>query len=257
MYPLLFRIAGFEITSFGAMVGIATLVGAWIFQRELRRSGLPADAVDAAIAGVLGGLVGAKVIWVVEHAAMAPIPDLLFSRAGLSWFGGLAGGLLSGLVVMHRRHVPKTAVLAAATPALAIGHAIGRIGCFLVGDDYGTPTTRPWGVAFPEGLPPTTVPVHPTQLYEMAALLLLAWLLIRWRRQHVLDHVVLGRYLIAAGAIRFLVEILRVHVRVLGPLAVAQFFAFAAIAGGIVMLRSRPHRRRASGSRGVTHPRRP
>jgi phosphatidylglycerol:prolipoprotein diacylglycerol transferase len=73
-------------------------------------------------------------------------------------------------------------VLAAATPALAVGHAIGRIGCFLVGDDYGRPTNLPWRIAFPEGLPPTAVPVHPTQLYEAAALVPLVILLMRWRR---------------------------------------------------------------------------
>ena len=71
--------------------------------------------------------------------------------------------------------------LAAAAPALAVGHAIGRIGCFLVGDDYGRPSDLPWSVAFPEGLPPTSVRVHPTQLYEAAALAVVAWALIRWR----------------------------------------------------------------------------
>src|SRR5919202_7107424 len=104
---------------------------------------------------------------------------------------------------MPRKHLPKLGVLASATPALAVGHAIGRIGCFLVGDDYGRPTDLPWAVAFPEGLPPTTDRVHPTQLYEMAALLVLAAVLIAWRRRGVPDVIVLGRYLLIAGAIRF------------------------------------------------------
>ena len=128
---------------------------------------------------MLGGLAGAKLLWVFEHLGEEPVFSLLFSRGGLSWFGGFAGGVLAGLVVMHRKRLPKVPVLAAATPALAAGHAIGRIGCFLVGDDYGRPTSLPWGVAFPEGLPPTTVPVHPTQLYEAAALVPLVLLLLR------------------------------------------------------------------------------
>jgi phosphatidylglycerol:prolipoprotein diacylglycerol transferase len=88
----------------------------------------------------------------------------------MSWFGGLLGGVGTALIVMRRMRLPVVATLAASTPALAIGHAIGRIGCFLVGDDYGRPSDLPWAVAFPRGLPPTDVRVHPTQLYEMFAL---------------------------------------------------------------------------------------
>ena len=132
------------------------------------------------------------------------------------------------------------------TPALAFGHLIGRIGCFLVGDDYGTPSTLPWAVAFPEGLPPTTVPVHPTQLYEAMGLGLLGWLLIRWRRQGVRDPIVLGRYLIAAGALRFAVEFLRVNARVAFGLSVAHIASLAIVAAGVCMLllSSQHHERR-------------
>jgi phosphatidylglycerol:prolipoprotein diacylglycerol transferase len=247
VYPVLFRIGSFEITSFGAMVALAAIVGVWIFERELRRSALPSDAVDAAIFGVLGGLVGAKVIWVVEHAQYGAIADLLFSRSGLSWFGGLAGGVGTGLAVMHRRRLPKVAVLAAATPALAVGHAIGRIGCFLVGDDYGVATSLPWGVAFPQGAPPTLERVHPTQLYEMIALIILAFFLVRWRRQGTGDRIVFGRYLILAGAIRFAIQFLRADVRVVGPFGVAHFVSVIAIlAGAWCLSTARPAESRSS-----------
>ena len=166
MYPVLFRIGSFEITSFGVLVAVAALVGIWLFGRELARSELPSDAINAAIGGVIGGLLGAKVIWTIEFSGTQPVADLLFSRGGLSWFGGLIGGVGTGLWLLRHYQVPIVSGLAAATPALALGHAIGRIGCFLVGDDYGRPTDLPWGVAFPEGLPPTDIPVHPTQLYE-------------------------------------------------------------------------------------------
>jgi phosphatidylglycerol:prolipoprotein diacylglycerol transferase len=163
MYPILFRIGSFEVTTFGVLVAIAALVGIWLFSRELARSGLPRDAVDAAVFGVIGGLVGAKVLWTVEFLGDQPVTDLLFSRGGLSWFGGLIGGVGTGLWMLHRRPVPIVPALAAATPALGVGHAIGRVGCFLVGDDYGRPSDLPWAVAFPEGLPPTDIRVHPTQ----------------------------------------------------------------------------------------------
>lgn len=157
MYPVLFRIGQFDITSFGVMVATGALVGLWLLQRELLRSNIPASALDAAVAGVIGGMVGAKLLWTIEHRGEEPLLDLLFSRGGMSWFGGFAGGIGAGLLVMWWKQLPKIAVLAAATPALAIGQAIGRLGCFLVGDDYGRPTRLPWGVAFPHGLPPTTV----------------------------------------------------------------------------------------------------
>jgi phosphatidylglycerol:prolipoprotein diacylglycerol transferase len=218
------------------MVAVGALVGLWLFRRELRRSGLPETAVDAGVIGLLGGMAGAKLLWLFEHLGEEPVTELLLSRGGMSWFGGFAGGVLAGLWFMNRKRLPKMAVLAAATPGLAIGHAIGRIGCFLVGDDYGRPTTLPWAVAFPEGLPPTTVPVHPTQLYEAAALIPLALLLLRWRRQGRADRVVLGAYLVLAGALRFAIEFIRVNERVLGIFSVAHLASLAAVVAGAGLL---------------------
>ena len=229
MYPVLFRIGSLEITSFGVLLGLAALVGIWFFSRELGRSGLPPDAVDAAIAGVIGGLVGAKLLWTLEFLGEQPVADLLFSRGGVSWFGGLIGGVGTGLWMLRRRRVPLIKGLAAAAPALAVGHAIGRVGCFLVGDDYGRPSSLPWAVAFPQGLPPTTVRVHPTQLYEAFALVGVAWALIHWRRMHLGDRVVVGRYLVLAGAIRFAIEFIRINERILGPLTLAQLISIALI----------------------------
>ena len=225
MYPILFRIGDFEVTTFGALVAAAALTGLWIFSRELQFSRLPATGVDAALAGVLGGLIGAKVFWAIEFRDNGPFLSLLLSRGGLSWFGGFFGGVVTGLWMLRRRGIPIVAGLAAAAPALAIGHAIGRIGCFLVGDDYGRPTDLPWGVAFPRGLPPTTVPVHPTQLYEAAGLVAIAWLLIRWRRAGAADTIVFGRYLLMAGVLRFVIEFVRVNAPIVGPLTLAQLFA--------------------------------
>jgi phosphatidylglycerol---prolipoprotein diacylglyceryl transferase len=254
MYPVLFRIGEFEVTSFGVLVGIAALVGFWVFTRELERSGLPGGAADAAVAGVLGGLLGAKLLWTVEFSGTEPIANLLFSRGGLSWFGGLIGGVGTGIWMLSRRRVPLVPALAAATPALAIGHAIGRIGCFLVGDDYGRRSDLPWAVAFPKGLPPTSVPVHPTQLYEAAALAVIAWLLVRWRRRGAGDSMVLGRYFILAGATRFAIEFIRVNAPVLGPFTLAQLISMSLVIAGITIvrkgdMRDSQNRRRERGGR--------
>ncbi len=236
MYPVLFRIGNFEVTTFGVMVAVGAMAGLWLFRRELARSRLPDSATDAAIAGLLGGLIGAKLLYVAEHMSTESAWDLLTDRGGMSWFGGFAGGVGAALVMMRIKRWPMVPVVSAATPALAIGHLLGRIGCFLVGDDYGRPTSLPWGVAFPEGLPPTDVPVHPTQLYEAAFLGVLTWLLIRWRRRGVTDLDVVGRYLLLTAGFRFALEFLRVNERVTGPLTVAHLFA-AVIAGiGAVMI---------------------
>ena len=246
MYPTLFRIGSFEITSFGAMMAVAALVGLWLFRRELEYAKISPNAADAGLVGVFGGLVGAKLLWTFEHAGEGPLTDLLFARGGLSWYGGFVGGVGAGLAYIVMRGWPIVPTLSAATPALAFGHLIGRIGCFLVGDDYGRPTDLPWGVAFPRGLPPTTVPVHPTQLYEGIGLAVLGWLLIRWRRSGVPDGIVLARYLVCAGALRFAVEWLRVDERVAFGMSVAHIASLVVIAAGLVALALQRSPRRTS-----------
>lgn len=220
---------------------MAAVVGLWLFKRELTRAGLSHSAVDAGFAGIFGGLVGAKIWWTIEFFGTAPYWSLLFSRGGLSWFGGFIFGLAAGLFVIHLKRLPLLGVLSAATPALAIGHAIGRIGCFLVGDDYGKVSNLPWAVAFPDGLPPTFDRVHPTQLYEAIPLLAIGMLLIRLRSQKVPDRRVFGAYLILVGGTRFLVEFLRVNAHVLGPFTVAQIASTAAFAVGAALLLTPQH----------------
>ena len=106
MYPVLFRIAGVEISTFGVMVALGAIAGLWLFGRELARSGLPAETLNAAVVAVLGGLLGAKLLYVAEHAGDAPTFELLTSRGGMSWFGGLAGGLFAGVgMLVWRRNL--------------------------------------------------------------------------------------------------------------------------------------------------------
>lgn len=209
-----------------------------MFRREIDRAGLPPGAIDAAFAGIFGGLLGAKLWWTVEFYDTAPYLSLLFSRGGLSWFGGFTFGLAAGLLVIRLRRLPLLAILAAAAPALAIGHAIGRIGCFLVGDDYGKVSSLPWAVAFPDGLPPTLERVHPTQLYEAMPLFLIGWLLLRGRRRKLDDRVILGAYFALAGTTRFAIEFVRVNERVLGPLTIAHLASLGATALGVGLLLS-------------------
>ncbi len=236
MYPVLFRIGSLEITSFGVMVALGALLGILLIRRELERSGVDSvKGTDTALVGVLGGLAGAKLLYVAEHWA-EPLSETLLSRGGMSWFGGFTGGVLCGIAWIMWQRLPLMTVLSAAAPALALGHAVGRIGCFLVGDDYGRPTSLPWGIAFPEGLPPTLDRVHPTQLYEAAFLFPFAYLLVRLRKGRVSDRAVFGIYLVGAGTLRFLIEVIRVNVRVLSGLTTAQLFSAAVVLLGIALL---------------------
>lgn len=245
MYPTLFHIGSYEITSFGAMVALAALFGMWLFQREAHWSRLSANVPDAGAIGVVGGLLGAKLLWALEHIGTGPISDLLFSRGGLSWYGGLLGGVGSGLAYVRFRNWSLLAVVSAATPALAAGQMIGRIGCFLVGDDYGWPSNLPWAVAFRKGLPPTAVPVHPTQIYEAIGLATVAIWLVRCRRRGTGDAVVVGRYLLAVGTLRFFVEFVRVHEPIALGLAPAHWISLGAVVTGLLLaMRASPHRAR-------------
>ena len=239
MFPVLFRLGSFEITSFGVMVALGAALGILMLRRELIRSGVDgAKGVDAALVGVLGGLAGAKLLYVAEHWA-EPISSTLLSRGGMSWFGGLAGGVLAGLAMVAWQRLPLMTVLSAAAPALTLGHAVGRIGCFLVGDDYGRPTALPWGIAFPEGLPPTLDRVHPTQLYEAFALFALTGILLSLRRRGARDRVVFGAYLMTAGSLRFLIELVRVNVVVALGMTTAQLFSVGLVALGAWLLATR------------------
>jgi phosphatidylglycerol---prolipoprotein diacylglyceryl transferase len=210
-----------------------------MLRRELIRSGVDgAKGVDAALVGVLGGLAGAKLLYVAEHWA-EPISSTLLSRGGMSWYGGLTGGVLAGLAMVAWQRLPLMTVLSAAAPALTLGHAVGRIGCFLVGDDYGRPTSLPWGVAFPNGLPPTTERVHPTQIYEAVGLAAMTIALLWLRRRGARDRTVFGWYLLAAGVLRFSIEVIRVNVVVAFGMTTAQLFSIGLMVVGVALLVTR------------------
>lgn len=217
------------------MVAIGAMVGLRVFRTEMAARLLPERAVDVGLAGLAGGLIGAKLLYVIEHLGEESVSNDILSRGGMSWFGGVVGGALLALVVIRALQLPLVPLVAAATPALALGQAFGRIGCFLVGDDYGRPSDLPWAVAFPEGLPPTVERVHPTQLYEALFLALLAAALWRWRRSLLPDRMIVARYCLLAGAFRFLTEFIRVNERVALGLTLAQWSSIALVGIGAAL----------------------
>lgn len=255
MLPVLFEIGGFKVTSFGVLIALSFLAAGWLLARELKRQGQdPEAAWDLAGWAAICGILGAKIYYLLLHfneTALDPWAALL-SRSGLVWYGGFIGGALGVLFRLNQLKLPTWKVADAVAPALALGYAIGRVGCFLVGDDYGSPTNAPWAVAFPEGAPPSTaanlrafgvdvpasVPdtavlaVHPTQLYETGMTLIILALLVKLRpRLAATPGQLFFVWLALAGVERFIVEIFRAKDdRLLGMFSVAQLISVLLIA---------------------------
>ena len=255
IYPFIIHLGPLEITGYGLMLMVAFLMGGWLIARQLRENKLREDyAADIVAAAVVGGIIGAK-LW---YVALTRDPGALFSRGGLVWYGGFIGGALAVILNSWRLGVPLRWTMQLAAPALAAAYALGRVGCFLVNDDYGRPSNLPWAVKFPEGLPPSTagnmhhlfgVPVpsgidpstvlavHPTQLYEVAAMFIVFAVLWSLRKRGRPIGWLFGLYLIFAGIERFLVEIVRAKDdRFLGPFTIAQLASVILIAIGILLV---------------------
>jgi phosphatidylglycerol:prolipoprotein diacylglycerol transferase len=235
LYPTLFTIPGIDypISTFGVMMALAFLTGFWITARRMREEGLdPELASTLLVYAMFGGILGSKLYYAIDVGIREgkPLFDLFFARAGITWYGGLLGGMLACYVGARLNKIDFVTLANCSASTLAVGQSLGRIGCFLVGDDYGEPSELPWAVAFPEGAPPTLERVHPTQLYEVTWLLPIAALL-WWRRKR--SPFVFGEYLMANGAGRIVIEQWRINPEVALGLTEPQWIGVALIAAGL------------------------
>ena len=237
MYPTLFTIPGIDypISTFGVMLAIAFLTGFWITAKRMKEEELdPELASTLLIYAMFGGLIGSKLYYAIDVAIRTgePFTELFFARAGITWYGGLMGGTLACYIGARIHKVDFLTLANCSASTLAVGQALGRIGCFLVGDDYGKKTDLPWAVAFPQGAPPTDpgVEVHPTQLYEVSWLLPVAGFL-WWRRKK--SPFVFGEYLIANGTGRIVIEQWRVNPQVALGLTEPQWIGVALVVAGL------------------------
>jgi len=235
MYPTVFEIFGAPISSFGVMLALAFLVGTWICQVRMNEEGLDGELASVFLLYIMfGGIVGSKLYFAIDVSLRQDLEflPLLLSRDGITFYGGLIGGFLMGTLACKVHKVPLKTVLDCIAVVLLVGQAMGRIGCFLVGDDYGKVTDLPWGIAFPQGAPPTLDPVHPTMLYEMAWLFLGAGVLWRRRRR---SPFLWAEYMAWNGAGRFVIEFWRVNDPILGPLTQPQVIAAALVLSGAAL----------------------
>ena len=233
-HPFVIPLGPIPITGYGIAVAAAFFVGAWIGQRLLAERGHdPSPMGDVLVAAVIGYLVGGKLYYVALH----PGWESLTSRSGVVFWGGLMGGILASWIAMRWRGAPFQRMADAAAPGIAAGYAIGRTGCWAVGDDYGRAWDGSWAVSFPEGLPPTLSPVHPTQLYEVAMGLGMFLILLRLRNHRHGEGWLFGAYCLLAGIERFIVEFYRAKDdRFFGPFTSAQMIALGFIVAGVSLL---------------------
>lgn len=243
MFPILFEPFGFPISTFGVMMVLGFLAGTWISKLRMREFGLdPEIASTLLLYCMAGGVLGAKLYFAIDVSLRTDhsFLTLFLSREGMTWYGGLIGGTLACLLGCKFHHVPVRIWSSSACIGAAVGQALGRIGCFLVGDDYGHATSLPWGIAFPKGAPPTDLPVHPTQIYEFIWLIVVA--IILWRRRHK-SPFLFGEYVAANGLGRIVIESFRLNPVVAFGLTEPQWIGLGLVVFGIIgyrYFRSRP-----------------
>lgn len=237
---------GLPVKTFGVMFAVGFLAAGGLLARRLREQGRPSDwAYEIIFAGLAGGLVGARVYYLFQHGEQFRADPLgsAFGGTGLVWYGGAIGGALAVCAWAWRRGVLGVGLLDLCAPSLALGYAIGRVGCQISGDgDYGRASDLPWAMAYPHGAVPTTERVQPTPIYETLTVGLLAWVL--WRlRDRVRPGVVFAWYLVGSGLERLLVEIVRRNEAVVAGLTAPQLESLVLIAAGVAalaVLRGRP-----------------
>jgi len=235
------HIFGLSIKTFGVAFALAFIACWGLVARRLRELGKPVDwSYEIIFAALVGGVVGARAYYLIQNYDRVR-HDLLgsvFSGSGLVWYGGAIGGAIGVIAWMRWRRALELWMLDMCAMALALGYAIGRIGCQLSGDgDYGIRSDLPWAMGYPHGTVPTPagVRVQPTPIYETAAMCLLAYLL--WRlRDRVRPGVIFALYLVLSGLERFLVEFIRRNSEVLGGLTTPQLESVALCAVGLAWL---------------------
>ncbi len=268
MFPVIFdfgevSIFGFSfhpvINSYGFMLMIAFYTCYYFLNKDLKRLGhKPALAGDIVFAAAVGGIVGSRIYFLLENFEQFlndPI-GMIFSGGGLVFLGGLLGGLLAVTYIIKKNNLRWIAFADIVAPLLILGYAIGRVGCLLVGDDYGHPTNLPWGMEFPNGIPPSTyqifqsrypwvdlsgfspgvLKVHPTQIYETLIGSGIFYYLYQKRQSVKVVGSLFFTYLTLAGAERFMIEFLRINQKYFLGLSGAQLISVTMLSIGLWFL---------------------
>jgi len=289
MYPVIFQYKNLVISSYGLMLMIAFLTCNYLMKRYFKSIHINEDIADDLIFyAAIGGILGSKIYYIIEfwntegynniQGLINIIKgflnfnlEMIFAGinqfgSGLVFLGGLIGGLIAVTIYIYKNNLDWFTVADWVAPFLALGHSIGRIGCFLVGDCYGHPCNLPWAVSFKNGLPPTTfesfkynypdwflnngmsaiykpndiIFVHPTQIYESITYMILFFYLSYIRNNRKYKGQVFLEYLFCAGIARFIIEFFRLNPTYLLNLTGAQYISVLMIlVSSILMYRHR------------------
>lgn len=253
MYPELFRIGNFPINTYGVFLALAFLSAILIAVKLAARDELPREKIyDLCLWMLLFSLIGSKILMLFTEPEYRDHPwqliSLDFLRSGGVFYGGLIGAVLSGYFLMRRYQLPWWKTADACAPGIAIGNFFGRQGCFAAGCCWGKPTTLPWGVKFTElgheitGVP-IDVPLHPTQLYESFAMLLVFFFLLWLHKHRRFSGQVILFYALLYSIIRFTIEFWRDDPRgdlfgltTLTGLSTSQLISIVVGAGALLLL---------------------
>jgi len=217
MHPIAFHLGPFPVHWYGVMVALGFLLGLWTASRRGIREGVPAERImDLGPWLILGAIAGARTLYVIsywrEQFAGKPIWEIfMVQHGGLVYYGGLVGSSLAYIFYANWKKLPVWKGADILAPSVALGHALGRIGCLLNGCCYGSPCSMPWGIAYPDrpGGPPSGIPLHPTQIYESALNFILYATLAWLYRRKKFDGQIFSIYLVSYAFIRSFVELFR------------------------------------------------
>jgi phosphatidylglycerol:prolipoprotein diacylglycerol transferase len=233
------QIGPLELKTFGLCFAAGFIIAAAVLARHLKELGKPADwAYEMIFAALVGGVVGSRLDYVIQNwdDVSDDLLGNLFSGSGLVWFGGVVGGAVGVVLWAWRRGYLKLELLDVAAVPLAVGYAVGRVGCQLSGDgDYGVESDLPWAMAYPDGAVATTDEVHPTPIYESVTVGLIALAL--WHlRGRLAPGMVFALYLVLTGLERLFVEFIRRNDEVVAGLTLPQLVSLAMMAAGTAWL---------------------
>jgi phosphatidylglycerol:prolipoprotein diacylglycerol transferase len=247
MYPILFEYGRLTVFTYGVLVALGFTAALWLGRYEARRAQLsPRRFTDLALVSLVAAIVGARALYVVielNYFATNPVGALELWRGGMVFYGGFCVAYVAGALFLRMTHTPLRPMMDAAAPAIVLGHAIGRLGCFFTGCCYGSECSLPWAVTFtdPRGLAMLWTPLHPTQLYDALANLVILVILLRMRRPKPHgDGRVFGTYLILYPFMRMIIEVFRDDQRgFIGPFSTSQLIGIPLIILGIIILCTR------------------
>jgi phosphatidylglycerol:prolipoprotein diacylglycerol transferase len=216
MYPVLVQLGTFELRSYGIILALSFFLGLWLSAREAKTRGLdPALVHDFAFYALLGGIVGARIYYVVfsnpAYYLQKPWEIVAVWHGGIGILGALAGGFLAALWYCRKKQLSFWRFADALAPGVALGQAAGVIACLLNGDSYGKPAGVAWAITYtdPRAMAPLNIPLHPVEIYEMAAYLLVFVLVWQTRGKYKTPGFAFLTYLAGYGAARFAVEFFR------------------------------------------------